>query len=265
MPAPFSAWHGFRGRGGLVLLLLSLGLRSMVGPALASAEGEHEQFTTLLAKHVKEGRVDYAALQAGPAPLDRYLDFLASVPKSEFSQWDQPRRLAFLINAYNAWTLRLIVDHYPVGGIKEIGSLLRGPWDRPLVRLFGETLTLNKLEHGIIRPEYAEPRIHFALVCAAKSCPILRSEAYTGPRLEAQLLDQTRHFLATPSKNRVDSQARVVHLSPIFKWYGGDFEVSGGSVLAFLKPHWPGGSGPVEGDGYTVRYTEYDWSLNGIE
>lgn len=251
-------------RGAISALLAMLAL--VAGPP-AFAEGgfNHDALAAALARHVREGRVDYAALKARPAELDRYLGSMAAVSKAEFDRWAEPERLAFLINAYNAWTLRLILDHHPVQSIKDIGSFLRGPWDIPLVKLFGGTTTLNTLEHDIIRKEFAEPRIHFALVCAAKGCPVLRSEAYTGEKLEGQLTDQTRLFLATPEKNRVDAAGRVVYLSPIFKWYGGDFEAKSGSVLAFLQPHWPGGAGPVDSDGYKIRHTDYDWSLNGLE
>lgn len=253
---------GIRRRWRVFLALLAI----LTGPAARAGGGvSHDGLTAVLARHVQGGRVDYAALKARPAELDRHLDSMAAVSKAEFDRWAERERLAFLINAYNAWTLRLILDHHPVQTIKDIGSFLRGPWDIPLVKLFGGTITLNTLEHQIIRKEFAEPRIHFALVCAAKGCPVLRSEAYTGAKLEEQLTDQTRQFLAAPEKNRVDAAARVVYLSPIFKWYVEDFEAKSGSVLAFLKPFWPGSVGPVDSDRYTIRHTEYDWSLNGLE
>jgi hypothetical protein len=171
--------------------------------------------------------------------------------------------MAFLINAYNAYTLQLIIDHHPVKSIKDIGSFFKGPWDQPVVRLFGRTLTLNNLEHDIIRVDYQEPRIHFALVCAARGCPPLRNEAYLADRLEEQLDDQVRRFLATPDKNRVDASRRTVYLSPIFKWYGADFEKQHGSVLAALQPYWPKASASVLAQGgFKIRYTDYDWSLN---
>ena len=132
-----------------------------------------------------------------------------------------------------------------------------------MVRLFGRTVTLNNLEHDIIRKDYPDPRIRFALVCAARGCPPLRDEVYVADHLEEQLDDQARQFLATPTKNRVDASARTVYLSPIFKWYGADFEKKHGSVLSALQPYWPkeNGSALAQG-GFRIRYTDYDWSLN---
>jgi len=207
--------------------------------------------------------VDYTSLKARRQPLDQYLVEVASVAEPDFKRWTEPQQLAFLLNAYNAYTLQLIIDHYPVKSIKDIGSFFKGPWDQPVVRLFGRTLTLNNLEHDIIRKDYPDPRIHFALVCAARGCPPLREEVYVADRLEAQLDDQARQFLATPAKNRVDAVTRTVYLSPIFKWYGADFEKKHGSVLAALQPYWPKTSvAPAADDGFRIRYTDYDWSLN---
>ena len=168
--------------------------------------------------------------------------------------------MAFLLNAYNAYTLKLITDRYPLKSIKDIGGWFSGPWDQPVVKLFGETITLNTVEHKILRKDYSEPRIHFALVCAAKGCPPLRGEAYVAARLNGQLDDQAKLFLANPAKNRVDVANHTVYLSPIFKWYGSDFEKKSGSVLTALKPYWPGKA--VATDDFKIRYTDYDWSLN---
>jgi len=227
-----------------VIVLL---LAGWVGSALA------QDLDVLLKNHVLNGRVDYAALKADPAPLQKYLEHAGAVPESKFKSWDENRQLAFLINLYNASTLQLIVDHYPVKSIKDIGSWLKGPWDQPAVVLFGKTITLNELEHGVIRKQYNEPRVHMALVCAAKGCPILRSEAYTAEKLEEQLDDQSRRYLASPAGlviNRARGEARI---SSIFKWYGEDFP----SVPAFVEKH----SGQSL-DGLKIRYLDYDWSLN---
>jgi hypothetical protein len=236
---------------------------ALVASRAAAAEFDqtHALFTGVLTNYVKAARVDYASLKAHPQDLNRYLNQVAAVSRADFKQWSEPQQIAFLINAYNAYTLRLILEHYPLNSIKDIGHIWSGPWDQPVVQLFGETLTLNTLEHKILRVDYAEPRIHFALVCAAKGCPPLRSEAYVGTRLDQQLNDQARQFLANPNKNRVDASEQTVYLSPIFKWYGGDFEKKSGSVLAALKPYWP--SKPVAGyEHFQIRYTDYDWSLN---
>lgn len=117
------------------------------------------------------------------------------------------------------------------------------------------------MEHKVLRVDYAEPRIHFALVCAAKGCPPLR-EAFVGTRHEEQLVDQAKQFLSESTKNRVDAANRTVYLSPIFKWYAGDFEKKSGSLLAALKPYWPEEEARIDTDGFQISYTDYDWSLN---
>lgn len=229
----------------------------------AEFDQSHAGFNAVLKQYVRDARVDYAALQAHPRDLNRYLDQVAAVTKTEFEDWTEPEQIAFLINAYNAYTLRLIIDHYPVKSIKDIGGLFSGPWDQRIVKLFGHTITLDTVEHKILRKHYAEPRIHFALVRAAKGCPPLREKAYVGARLDEQLDDQSRQFLANPRKNRVDASKRTVYLSPIFKWYGEDFEQKHGSVLAALKPYWPEEvRAAAAKDGFKIRYTDYDWSLN---
>jgi len=235
---------------------------AVVGSRLAAAEFDqtHAAFAGVLTQFVHDARVDYAALKAQPQELNRYLDAVAGVSKADFLKWTTSQQIAFLINVYNAYTLRLIIEHYPVKSIKDIGSWFTGPWDQPVVKLFGETITLNTVEHQILRKDYAEPRIHFALVCAAKGCPPLRGEPDLGTRLDEQLTDQAKQFLATPSKNRIAAGERVVYLSPIFKWYGGDFGKDSRSLLAALKPYWPG-KAPAT-DGFKIRYTDYDWSLN---
>lgn len=242
--------------------ILMLGSVSIASQATTAEFGQtHALFTSVLTNYVKDARVDFAALKAHPQDLTRYLDQVAAVSKAEFKKWSEPEQIAFLANAYNAYTLRLIIDHYPLKSIKDIGSFFQGPWDQPVVRLFGETITLNTLEHKILRVDYAEPRLHFALVCAAKGCPPLRNEAYVGVRLNEQLNDQGKQFLAETAKNRVEAAEHTVYLSPIFKWYAGDFEKKSGSVLAALKPYWP--AKPVAGyEDFKIRYTDYDWSLN---
>jgi len=222
----------------------------------------HALFNNVLVQYVKDARVDYASLETHPQELNRYLDQVAAVSEPEFKRWDESQQIAFLSNAYNAYTLRLIIEHYPVESIKDIGGFFNGPWDQPVVKLFGKTIDLNTVEHEILRVDYAEPRIHFALVCAAKGCPPLRSEAFVGIRLDEQLEDQERQFLATPDKNRIAAAERTVFLSPIFKWYGGDFGKEPGSVLAALKPYWPDMPGGLDYDDFKIRYTDYDWSLN---
>lgn len=238
------------------ILTIALALTLTASPA-RSAEPDAVLAAALKA-HVHEGRVDYPGLKKNREALDAWLDDAGAVPEKVFDLWPREVRLAFLLNVYNAATLRLIVDHYPVASIRKIGPFWdpKAPWHLPVVRLFGRTMTLDELEQGVIRPQYKEPRVHFALVCAAKGCPPLRSEPYDGARLDSQLDDQARVFLGQKAKNDASAAGRTAYLSPIFKWYMSDFGGSTRSVLAFVK-RWL----PVEGD-WDVAWTEYDWSLN---
>lgn len=225
-------------------------------------DSTHEAFDTLLRECVAEGAVNYSRLKENPAPLASYLDSLATISERELAAVTDKDRFALLINLYNAATLKLVVDHYPVHSIKDIGGI-RGPWKQPVVRFLGQLRTLDDVEHGFLRPQFHDPRLHMALVCAARGCPPLRAEAYVASHLDQQLDDQVRRFLAQTSKNRVDAESGKLFLSPIFKWYRTDFETDGGSVETFLarflaeseRRHMVGGK-------LKVSYTDYDWSLN---
>ncbi len=223
----------------------------------------HTLFAGVLQKHVKDGRVSYKDLKSAPEILNNYLDQMAAVQESEFQKWTGAKQLAFLINLYNASTLKLIIEHYPLRSIKDIGNILKGPWDQPCVRLFGQSVTLNHLEHNIIRKKYRDPRIHFALVCAAKGCPPLRDEPYVSERIEEQFQDQGRRFLGSPQKNSVDITRKLVYLSPIFDWFEKDFTEKSGSVLSFVQPYFPSDQSRALLKGnYGIKFTDYDWTLN---
>lgn len=243
-------------------MTLLLTLVAVLGAAEGGFDTTHQSLDNLLKRHVAQGLVDYGALKADRAALDAYLDTAGKVTEEEFKQWDESTRLAFLINLYNAATLQLIIDNYPVDSIKSIGSLLRSPWSLEVVTLHGKKISLDTLEHGIIRKQYPEPRIHFAVVCAAVGCPPLRAEAYVGDRLDTQLAEQTRSFLSDPEKNRVDSAAKTLHLSPIFKWYRQDFEVGGTTLNDYVAPWYAEQVNRAQLANYTVKFTDYDWALN---
>ena len=211
-----------------------------------------------LSAHVRDGRVDYAGLKKASGDLDAWLDAASKFSESEFTRRPREERLAFLINLYNAATLRLILDHYPVASIRKIGPVWdpNKAWKMPVVNVFGRAVSLDQVEHEMIRPVFKEPRVHFALVCAAKGCPPLRSEAYAAARLDAQLDDQARVFLGQEFKNRAGARTKTANLSPIFKWYMDDFGGTKASVLSYVKK-WL----PVDPE-WAVEWTEYDWSLN---
>lgn len=245
---------------------LAAAVLAMLAGGVATADSfdhMHKHWTDVLQRFVVDGRVDYAGLKANRAGLDGYLNEVAAVPLREFQSWNTNQQLAFLINLYNAETLQLIVDNYPVDSIKDIGGFFTKPWDLKCVSLFGKTITLNTIEHGMIRKNYQEPRIHFALVCAARGCPPLRSEAYVAERLDAQLDEQALTFLSTPEKNRIDLDKKTLYLSPIFKWYGDDFQKYSRGVQYFVSHYYPKANERALRDGaYTIYYTDYDWSLN---
>jgi hypothetical protein len=217
---------------------------------------DHSPFSALLAKYVQKGGVRYAEWHASGddrQALDDYLATLAAVEPSALTRY---QRLAFWINAYNAFTLDLVLDQYPLESIRDIDS----PWKRKLVTVEGRSLSLDEIENEIIRPGWKEPLVHFGLHCAAVGCPPLRPEAYEGPRLHEQLEEQARAFLADGTANRVDESGRL-HLSKIFEWYREDFEQNRGSLVKWLTPYLPALEGRTAKD-VKISFADYDWSLN---
>lgn len=230
--------------------------------AATTARGfDHGVLDALLKERVSAGLVDYAALKTDPR-LSAYLEVLAAAEPAALEA--RAEQLAFWINAYNAYTLKLIADHHPLKSIKDVPHAgVESPWDLPVARVGGRTLSLNHIEHQILRAELKEPRIHYAVVCAALSCPPLRSEAYVAERLEEQLAEQARVFLAKQS--RFDGGARRAELSLIFRWFAVDFGTEPAAVLRSLAPHAPAAvrqSLANESERWTVSYLDYDWSLN---
>ncbi len=240
---------------GILFLPYFTFIRGASGEAFDSS---HKLYADVLSDYVKDGLVDYADLKSDPGDLRAYLESTAKVTRREFEGWTTNEQLAFLINLYNARTLGLIIDNYPVKSIRDIGSGGKGPWEEPVVKLFGETITLNSLEHGIIRKNYKEPSIHFVLVCAAIGCPPLLDEPYLADKLDNQLEAQTKKFLADTGKNSVDRENKILRISPIFMWYTEDFKAEAGSVPGFLNKYY--GNEPLQG--YIIVYTDYGWSLN---
>ena len=243
-------------------------LSSLFGPPLAkmtetykeNAGGptfDHGLFDQLLHRHVDgPGLVDYDGLKSEAGELDRYIETLATAP---FDDLGRTEKLALLINAYNAFTLRLILDHLPVRSIRDID----GNWTEKRWNLAGRTFSLNELEHKQIRDHFKEPRIHFVLVCAAIGCPRLRDEAYVGERLEEQLEDQTRYAHDHDRWLVYEREAGVLHLTELYNWYGTDFEQHSGSLLDFARKY----SLELEEDltagrEVEVQFLDYDWDLN---
>jgi Protein of unknown function, DUF547 len=249
----------------LLLLLFSivvLGTNCIAKPTTADAKAiDHTTWDRLLKKYVNDkGFVDYAGFKKDEAALGSYLEVLsknAPNPKT----WSTNEQLAYWINAYNAYTIQLILNHYPVASIKDIGSTIKIPfvstgWDIKFIRIGGKKLDLNNIEHGIIRKQFSEARIHFALVCAAKSCPKLRNEAYTSERLNTQLDDQARDFLNDSNKNNITTTK--ASLSKILSWYSGDFTKSM-PITDWLNKY----AKTKVTDKTTIDYLDYNWELNG--
>ena len=220
---------------------------------------DHSAWDALLKKHVNEkGLVDYKGMIADSLALNKYLDMLSvNVPDKDV--WTDAAQLTYWINAYNAFTVKLIIKNYPVKSIKDIAGgipFVNTPWDVKFIEIGDETYDLNNIEHGIIRKQFDEERIHFALVCAAISCPPLRNEAYTADRLNDQLNDQARTFFNDSSKNKIAQDKASI--SPILKWYGGDFKDKAPSLREYVNQY----SKVQINQGVDVGFTDYDWSLN---
>jgi len=241
---------------------------------------DHTVWDQLLGQHVvainagNSTAVDYAAFKKDQTTLQSYLNQLTEVKAKQFDAWPKSDQLAFLINAYNAWTVALILTEYPeLESIKDLGSFFKSPWRKKFIPLLGETRSLNDLEHNLIRGSgrYNEPRIHFAVNCASIGCPALRSEAYRGDKLEEQLEAAAVAFISDSSRNRIEGD--TMQLSSIFKWYRGDFENGwreARNLSAFLllyKDALAVSQAEVEKlgeDSMDIKFLDYDWNLNSL-
>jgi len=244
---------------GILTLFLSIGLLFPAAQGWSATTVDHSIFAGLLEKYVKHGRVDYRGFKSEEAELDRYLKVLE---KTDPNHLDRNEQFAFFINAYNAWTIKLILSGYPgVSSIKDLGSTFKSPWKKKIARIDGEVITLDHIEHDILRPRFKDPRVHFAINCAALSCPPLNSEPYWGNTLDRKLDAMSRAFVNDPEKNYLKD--RALHVSRIFKWFGEDFS---DDVIGFflkyaqndLKQELEANRGNIK-----VKYLYYDWSLNG--
>jgi hypothetical protein len=209
-------------------------------------------YATFLESYVCPEGVAYSEIAGDPQVAAVGAEF-ASLSAEAFSKLSTEDQIAFLVNAYNFHTIALVSKHYPLkSGIRDIGK----PWDLKFIRLFGETVSLNHIEHDLLRSNYSEPRVHFALNCASRSCPVLPDRPFVGSALETQLAKAAKAFLADTTRNRVDGDKLM--LSQIFQWYGGDFSDRYGSYQEFVM-----GVLGLTGK-YRVKFLEYDWSLNGV-
>ena len=217
-------------------------------------------------------QVDYDGFLHQRGELQEYLASLSKIQKADFDDWDEGKRLAFLINAYNAWTIELVLTRYPnLRSIRQIGLLPISAWRKDIVELFDTKYSLDEVEHGMIRAEgiYNEPRIHFAVNCAAIGCPALRPEAFVGEKLEEQLEESTKLFLADKTRNYSDGGK--LYISSVFDWYGEDFEkgwqgINSVAQFLYLYAEELRLDEEMKEKLFTnqleLHYLKYDWNLN---
>ncbi len=229
---------------------------------------DHAPYDTLLRRHVRGADVAYREWKARPADLAALDGYVARLAAADTTGWPRAEQIAFWINAYNAITLRRVLDAYPVSSITKIRPTLglpgvpgNGVWKEKHT-VAGHELSLDDIEHGILRGHFREPRIHFAVNCAAKSCPPLVGRAFLAADLDAALDAAARRFIRAPRYNTIEPGRRW-RLSKIFEWYADDFVAAAGSVPAFILPYLP----PAAARGVDPARTlwssrDYDWSLN---
>ena len=217
----------------------------------------------LLRRYVAEGKVDYAQWQAASATeLDQWLKAISHVNIDEL---DRESAIAFLINLYNALAIQQVLQKYPIDTIRP--SLLGVPnWPKFLLffkkdiyTLNERSLSLDEIEHGVLRERYSDSRIHFALVCVSAGCPLLRAGAYLPNKLNAQLEEDTQRFINNPDKVRYDADNNILYCSKIFDWYAKDFLAQSDSVISYIQPYLKDIKIPADA---TVEYLPYSWQLN---
>lgn len=264
---------------------LPLALMGLAAAAGAQTSGtgfdhRHGAWETLLRQHVVLAAggnaltLRYAALQTQRAALKAYLDSLSTVPTAAYGAWAKGEQLAFLINAYNAFTVELILTRYPdLKSIKDLGSFVQSPWKKKFFPLLGQQRSLDEVEHEMIRAPgvFDDPRIHVAVVCASIGCPMLRNEAFVAERMDAQLDDAMRRFLSDRSRNRFDAGTGTLLVSKIFDWYRKDFERGHkgyDSMQTLFARHaevlgaTPQAQAEIRAGRYKLESLDYDWALN---
>jgi hypothetical protein len=246
----------------------------------AAFDHTHKAWDELLKRHVtyvqggNASRVDYAGLMKDRAQLKAILAEDSKVTRGEFDGWAKPQQQAFLINAYNGFTLEKILTRYPdIKSIRDFGTVFGNPWKDKFFTLFGQPAYLDLIEHETLRKEgvYDEPRVHVAVVCASIGCPMLRNEAFTADKLEAQLEDAMRRFMSDRTRNRYNPQTKKLEVSKIFDWYGKDFE-HGWKGFKSVKGTFaryadqladkPEDRAVVKAEQADVTFLDYDWGLN---
>ncbi len=225
----------------------------------ANVSGFDQRYTTyhhLLAQYVYGGGVAYEKVAQNRDLISQISSEFESVTKEEFMSWDEKEQISFLINSYNFYTIHLIAENLPLkNGVRDISH----PWKKEFVPFLGDTVSLDYVEHDFLRVHYREPRIHFALVCAAIGCPELLDKPFLATELDEMLHHAGLLFLNDTSKNRVEK--RVMYLSKIFEWYGDDFKwTHEGGYKEYIREVLQ-----LENRDYRVRFLDYDWGLNSAK
>jgi len=272
-----------------VLTALLLATACAATPARAQFDHTHAAWTALLNKHVvlvdggKASQVNYAALAQDRERLKSYLAALSKVTAAEFKAWSKPQQMAFLINAYNAFTIEKILTRYPkLKSIRDFGTLIGNPWKDRFFVLLGRETSLDQIEHETLRAPgaYDEPRVHFAVNCASVGCPMLREEAFVAERLDAQLEEQTRRFLSDRTRNRYNADTGRLEVSKIFDWFKEDWQsgtrgLDGKAAPIASREAWfaryatllaaaPDGQKAVADGRAPLAFLDYDWALNDV-
>jgi len=243
----------------------------LLGVNVAYPQQLHKEYDILLGKYVKKGLVDYEGLK-NETGLDKYLSILSQTNPDTLKT--KNAKEAFWINAYNAFTLKVVAENYPIESITDLNfggmiiSHLLGKtvWDKDFITINNKRYSLNDIEHEMLRKKFSDPQIHFALVCASLSCPNLRPEAYTSDKLDRQLEEQGRFFINNPKINRFDLKNKVAHISKIFDWYGDDFGENNNQILLFISNYLNdpeiAKSIREKTSGWDIEFLPYNWCLN---
>jgi len=278
--------HRVGSRSDFILPLLVTAVLALCSPAKAAAELDHSGYDAFLKRYVQNGLVNYTAVKSGDKELAAYLQKLEAIDPEDFARWGRDAKVALWINAYNAVTIYGIVLHYPIeyGGIiasarfpKSSIRQIAGFWDTVFVKIMGAEITLDQIEHRILRKEFADPRVHFSLVCASVGCPSLSSDAYDGGSLQQQLERDVHRFIDDERKVRLDTNRNRIYVSSIFQWYAEDFQSENSppwlesypgryrgivsTIVRYADPHL---GDYVISHAPSLHFLDYDWSLNEL-
>ncbi len=276
----------YLGKLPLAIFIGAFGVLSPLFSAESTAEPfDYTDYAEVLMKYVDaRGMVNYKGLKDNRENLDGFASALGDLDTAIYNAWDDNSKIAFIINTYNALTLKLIIDHYPIKASffkrfiwpKNSIRQISGAWDKITFQVMGQNITLDHIEHGILRKQFNEPRIHMALVCASKGCAQLANVPFIGENLDEQLDHYANLFVNNPEKVRIDQEKKVVHLSSYFKWYGQDFVKTYGTDEKFKKFNDAERASlnfiskylneedrtHLINEDYSIKYLKYDWSLN---